>query len=51
MLREMQMLPILLLLLYQIRDGVMDKVLKRSHDSQQQTHSIKTIINHHTNDD
>jgi hypothetical protein len=47
----MQMLPILLLLLYQEKDVVMDKVLKQSHDSHQYTHSIKSIINHQTNDD
>jgi hypothetical protein len=33
MLREMQMLQILLLLLYQRRDAVVDKVSKQSHDS------------------
>jgi transposase InsO family protein len=49
--REMQMLPILLLLLYQRRDAVMDKMSKQSHDSYQHTHLIKSIINHNTNDD
>jgi hypothetical protein len=45
------MLPILLLLLYQEKDAVVDKVSKQSHDSHRHTHSIKSIINHHTNDD
>jgi hypothetical protein len=49
MLRKMQMLQILLL--YQRRDAVMDKVLKQSHDSHRLIHSIKTIIDHDTNDD
>jgi hypothetical protein len=40
MLREMQMLPILLLLLYQGKDAVMDNVPKKSHDSHQHTQSI-----------
>jgi hypothetical protein len=29
----------------------MDKAPKQSHDSHQHTHSIKTIIDGHTNDD
>jgi hypothetical protein len=49
MLREMQMLPIFLLSIYLEKDAVVDKVLKQSHDSHRLTHSIKIIINHHTN--
>jgi hypothetical protein len=51
MLREMQMLSILLLVLYQRRDAVMDNVLNQSHESHRHTHSIKTIINDNINDD